>query len=135
MQSGKYGSIIIESITNYNDYVSTASFATFVTIRYLYRKYERPAFQISFSLGYKWFPEIDQSNQLIGIANVFSCIGENVDLGFQYRYAEHNGASKTLFASQTHKFQLALVYPIDQIFNNQFEDRESILNLENNYIK
>ncbi len=125
----------INSLNSYADYVRTPSISTFGTIRYLYRKYERPLIQASLSFGYKSFSAVSNSRQEIGIANVFYRLGENFDLGFQYRYLNNNGQPATLFGKQDHRFQIALVYSINQIYNNQFDDRNTILNLEHNYIK
>ncbi len=125
----------IDSINSYSDYVRTPSVSTFGTIRYLYRKYERPFIQASLGIGYKSFSVVNGSDQMIGIANVFCRLGENLDVGFQYRYLYNNGQSENLFGKQEHRFQIAFVYSINQIFNNQFDDRNSILNLEHNYIK
>lgn len=124
----------IDSLNTYSDYVQTPSISTFGTIRYLYRKYERPAIQASLGIGYKSFTNFSGSEQMIVIANVFYRVGENFDIGFQYRYTNNNGLNGLLFGRETHRFQLALVYSVSQIFNNQFDDRNSILNLEHKYI-
>ncbi len=125
----------IDSINDYSDYVRTPSFSTFGTIRYLYRKYERPLIQVAIGFGYKSFANFKRSEQMIGIANVFYRIGENFDVGFQYRYLKNNGLTGDLFGKEEHRFQIALVYSINKIFNNQFDNRNSLLNLEHNYIK
>lgn len=124
----------IDSINNYSDYVRTPSISTFGIIRYLYRKYERPFLQLSVGFGYKNFTQVSSSDQVLGIANAFYRIGENFDLGFQYRFVQNQGFNLNLFGSQEHRFQLALVYSISQKFNNQFDDRNSILNLEHTYL-
>ncbi|PCJ81243.1 MAG: hypothetical protein COA49_05900 [Bacteroidetes bacterium] len=125
----------IDSINSYSNYVNIGSFSTFGTIRYVYRKYERPMIQTSLGFGYKTFNNVTESEQIIGIANVFYRIGENFDLGFQYRYLKNNGQSGVLFGQQEHRVQIAMVYTINQIFNNQFDTRNSILNLEHSYLK
>ncbi len=125
----------VDSINSYADYVRTPSFSTFGTLRYLYRKYERPFIQASVGFGYKSFANVAESRQIIGIANVFYRLGENFDLGFQYRYLNNKGQSADLFSQRAHRLQIALVYSINQIFNTQFDNRNSILNLEHNYIK
>lgn len=76
----------------------------------------------------------DETEQMLGIANVFYRIGANFDLGFQYRYLNNRGRTELLFGQEEHKFQLALVYSVNQIFNNQFDTRNSILNLEHKYL-
>ena len=125
----------IDSLNEYDDYVRTPSLSTFGTIRYLYRKYERPLIQVTAGFGYKSFFNFSGSQQMIFIANVFYRIGENFDVGFQYRYLKNNGLTGDLFGVKENRFQIALVYSINKIFNNQFDDRNSILNLEHNYIK
>ncbi|NOY36021.1 MAG: hypothetical protein GXO83_00420 [Chlorobi bacterium] len=125
----------IDSINSYRNYVKTPYFSTFGTVRYLYRKLERPFIQVSAGMGYKSFSSVAGSNQFIGITNIFYRLGEHFDLGFQYRYLHNYGETGSLFGQKQHRFQLALVYSIDQIFNNQFDDRNSILNLEHGYIK
>ena len=124
----------VDSLNSYADYVRTPSISAFGTVRYLYRKYERPLIQASLGMGYKSFTNFSGSEQMLAIANVFYRIGENFDLGFQYRFTSNNGLTGALFGQQTHRIQLALVYSINEIFNNQFDDRNSILNLEHKYI-
>ena len=66
---------------------------------------------------------------------MFYRLGENFDIGFQYRYQHNNGQSGLLFGNAAHRSQLALVYTIDHVFNSQFDDRNSLLNLEHGYLK
>ncbi len=124
----------LDSIKSYSDYVRTPSMATFATLRYLYRKLERPLLQVSVGFGLKSFELLPKSKQGIFISNVFYRVGENFDIGFQYRYLQNNGEVADLFSSYAHRFQFAFVYSINQIFNKHFDDRNSILNLEHNYI-
>ncbi len=124
----------LDSIKSYSDYVRTPSMATFATLRYLYRKLERPLLQVSVGFGLKSFELLPKSKQGIFISNVFYRVGENFDIGFQYRYLQNNGEVADLFSSSAHRFQFAFVYSINQIFNKHFDDRNSILNLEHNYI-
>ncbi|NOZ35602.1 MAG: hypothetical protein GXO80_09940 [Chlorobi bacterium] len=125
----------INDINNYSNYVRTPSFSSFGTVRYLYRKYERPLIQASLGFGYKSFSLANDSKQILGIFNVFYRLGENFDIGFQYRYTQNNGQVENLFGRQEQRFQIAFVYSVNQLFNSQFDDRNSILNLEHNYIK
>ena len=128
------GSNTIDRMSAYSEYIRTASISTFGTIRYVYRKLERPFLQTSLGFGYKTFVNLDENEQMLGIANVFYRIGANFDLGFQYRYLNNRGQTELLFGQEEHKFQLALVYSVNQIFNNQFDTRNSILNLEHKYL-
>ncbi len=125
----------VNSISSYSDYVRTTSYSTFGTLRYLYRRYERPSFQASAGFGYKSFSNVAGSEQFIGIINMFYRLGADFDLGFQYRYTKNNGQTGALFGKDEHRFQIALVYSVSQLFNNQFDNRDSILNLEHNYIE
>lgn len=126
----------ITQLTDYFDYTRTRSTAFFGTFRYLNRKLERPNYQIAFGTGYKTFSNLTaESDQLLLIANGFYRLGENFDVGMQYRYTNNKGFTKALFGKQEHRFQIALVYSFDKIFNKQFGDREELLNLEHNYIK
>ena len=100
------------------------------------RKQKRPNYQFMLGGGYKSLPNLNiNSDQFIMIANSFYRMGENFDVGLQYRFTSNNGYTKTLFGKNEHRIQLALVYSFDKIFNKQFGDRDQILNLEHSYIK
>lgn len=112
------------------------SLATFTSVRYLYRKLERPTAQISASLGYKTFPDlINSTNQLSVVANAFYRLGENFDLGVQFRQEWFKGDLENIFGNSNSQIQFSLIYSIDQSWNNQFDDRDSLLNLEHGYLK
>lgn len=126
----------VNTLNDYFDYTRTESSTVFGTFRYLKQKLERPHYQISLGGGYKTLPNLEvDSNQLLLIANGFYRIGENFDLGLQYRYTENTGFTEGLFGKNEHRIQLAVVYSFSKIFNKQFGDREDLLNLEHNYIK
>ncbi len=126
----------LSTINEYFDYTRTESSTFFGTFRYLKQKLERPNYQISIGGGYKSLPNLEvDSNQLIFIANSFYRIGENFDIGLQYRYTENRGFTESLFGKNEHRIQLALVYSFNKIFNKQFGDREDLLNLEHNYLR
>lgn len=125
----------ITSITDNYSMTRAASISTFTSIRYLYRKLERPSLQISVSAGYKNFMDLENStNQLQLIFNTFYRLGANFDIGLQIQYNKNEGDLKTLLGSNETRFQVSLVYSIDQLWNSQFGDRESLLNLEHGYI-
>jgi len=124
----------VDSVKSYSDYVRTPSMATFATLRYLYRKLERPLLQLSLGVGFKSFELLPDSKQGILISNVFYRIGENFDIGFQYRYTQNSAGLADIFPASAHRFQFSFVYTVNQIFNKHFDDRNSILNLEHNYI-
>tara|TARA_R110001583_G_scaffold127476_1_gene279091 strand:- start:619 stop:1773 length:1155 start_codon:yes stop_codon:yes gene_type:complete len=126
----------ITELNDYFDYTRTQSTSLFGTFRFLKQKLERPHYQISIGGGYKSLGNLStDSDQLIFITNGFYRMGQNFDIGFQYRYTENAGFTQNLFGKNEHRFQLALVYSFSQIFNKQFGDREDLLNLEHNYIK
>jgi hypothetical protein len=126
----------VNTLNDYFDYTRTESTTVFGTFRYLKQKLERPHYQIAIGGGYKSLPNLEvDSNQFLFIANSFYRIGENFDLGLQYRYTENTGFTEGLFGKSEHRIQLAVVYSFSKIFNKQFGDREDLLNLEHNYIK
>ncbi|WP_062054192.1 hypothetical protein [Aquimarina longa] len=126
----------VTQLNDYFDYTRTQSTSLFGTFRYLKQKLERPHFQVSVGGGYKSFNDLTtDSDQLMFITNGFYRMGENFDIGIQYRYTENSGFTQTLFGKNEHRLQLSVVYSFSKIFNKQFGDREDLLNLEHNYIK
>ncbi len=126
----------VNSISNYQDYAEAKSFSVFFGPRYLLRKLERPALQLSFYTGFKTMPDLfKDSKQFQFIANAFYRIGENFDIGIQYQFRNNTGDLINILPAKEHKIQFAMIFSIDQIWNNQFDDRGSILNLEHSYIK
>ncbi len=123
-------------INTYADLTRARSLAAFNSIRYLYRKLERPTAKISTAFGYKIFPDLSNSTkQLEWISNVFYRIGENFDVGLQFQYRWFNGDLEKLFGQSSSRIQFTIVYSIDHSWNNQFDDRDSLLNLEHGYIR
>ncbi len=126
----------VKDITNYSSYSRTKSTSAFAMLRYLNRKLERPRYQVSAGAGYKNFSSVgNNTNQWMIISNLFYRIGNNFDLLFQYRYNQNNGELRPLLGNSQHRFQMGIAYSFSKIFNNQFDDRNSILNLEHTYIK
>jgi len=125
----------IEAISNYLDLTRAKSIAGFTSLRYLYRKLERPAVQVALSAGYKMFPDIKTtSNQFQLIGNAFYRLGDNFDVALQVQFKQFNGDLKNLYGDNQIRFQVGLVYSIDHSWNRQFDDRNSLLNLEHGYI-
>ncbi|MCH7574407.1 MAG: hypothetical protein IIA59_04695 [Candidatus Marinimicrobia bacterium] len=52
----------------------------------------------------------------------------------QYQYQRYGGDLEPLFGRDEHRFQIALVYSVDELWNSKFDDRESLLNLEHGYM-
>ena len=75
------------------------------------------------------------TNQLTLLGNVFYRLGANFDVGVQVQQSWNSGDLERLFEHRSTGFKLALIYSVDQRFNNQFDDRDSILNLEHGYVK
>ena len=126
----------VTALTDYFDYTRTQSTSVFGTLRYMKRKQKRPNYQFMLGGGYKSLSNLNMdSDQFIMMANSFYRMGENFDVGLQYRFTSNNGYTKTLFGKNEHRIQLALVYSFNKIFNKQFGDRDQILNLEHSYIK
>jgi len=124
-----------KKIKLFSDMTRARSIATFTSLRYLLRKLERPTLQISGSFGYKTYPDLTtKSNQWQAVANTFYRLGENFDVGFQFQYVRNTGDLQTLLGRNETRIQFGFVYSIDQSWNNQFDDRESLLNLEHGYI-
>jgi hypothetical protein len=126
----------VTKIESYPEMARAKSLAAFTSVRYLYRKLERPTAQISASFGYKTFPDlINSTNQLAVVANAFYRLGENFDVGVQFRQEWFKGDLKNFFGKSSSQIQFTIVYSIDQSWNNQFDDRDSLLSLEHGYIK
>lgn len=125
----------ITNIQSFYDLSRARSISVFSSIRFLYRKLERPTLQFSFSSGYKEFTQLDQSTSQINLVfNGFYRVGSNFDTGLQIQYNRFDGDLVKLFNENEIRVQLALVYSVDQLWNSQFDDRESLLNLEHGYI-
>ncbi len=125
----------ITELTDYADLTRTSAWSTFTSLRYLYRRLERPTAQFALSFGYKAFPNLSNStNQLQVIGNGFYRLGENFDIGLQLQHQRFNGDLEGLFGKSESRIQLALIYSVDQSWNNQFDERDSLLNLEHGYI-
>ncbi len=126
----------VDQIDDFTSMTRTRSLSAFASLRYIYRKLERPSWQAAMSFGYKTFPDLlTTSNQVKSVANVFYRLGENFDIGAQVQYAQNKGELKNLLGKHEIRFQFALIYAIDRRWNNQFDDRESLLNLEHGYIR
>jgi len=90
----------------------------------------------SLGFGYKDFSNLgNNTNQWMGIASFFYRIGNNFDFVAQYRYSQNNGDLVSLLGDNQHRFQVGLSYTFNKVFNSQFDDRNSILNLEHGYLK
>jgi hypothetical protein len=125
----------VKNVTDNMTMTRAASTASFTSIRYLYRSLERPTLQIALSFGYKNFPDLENiTNQYQLVFNTFYSLGFNFDIGFQVQYSKNQGDLVSLLGENETRFQFSLVYSINEVWNNQFDNRESLLNLEHGYI-
>ena len=125
----------IGTLSDFTSMTKAKSISLFTSVRYLYRKLESPAFQAALSYGYKDFADLtNNTDQHQIIVNGFYRMGENFDVGVQFQYLKNRGDLRNLFAENETRIQFALVYSVDQLWNDQFDDRESLLNLEHGYI-
>ncbi len=130
-----FGFSEITAITEYAELTRARSIAGFASLRYLYRRLERPALQVALSAGYKTFPDLTTASdefQIVG--NTFYRLGDNFDVILQVQYKQFSGDLRGLYGDNQIRFQVGLVYAIDQVWNRQFDDRNSLLNLEHGYI-
>lgn len=125
----------VNRVSDFGEMARAKSVSTFTSLRYLYRRLERPTAQLAASFGYKTFPDVTNStNQWQVVANGFYRLGENFDVGVQLQYKRFEGDLKTLYGDNELRIQFGFVFSIEQSWNNQFDDRESLLNLEHGYI-
>ncbi len=130
-----YGLSRIQRITDFATMTRARSIAVFSSVRYLWRQYERPTLQIAVSAGYKYFPNLTQpSNQYQVVGNVLYRLGDNFDAIVQIQYKQFSGDLLSVYDRNETRIQFGFVYSIDQSWNNQFDDRDSLLNLEHGYI-
>ncbi|NIA28653.1 MAG: hypothetical protein GWP06_01915, partial [Actinobacteria bacterium] len=121
----------IENAAAFGEFARAKATAGFASLRYLYRELERPTLQLALSFGYKTFPDLlNSTDQAQVVANSFYRLGENFDAGLQVQYSRNNGDLAGLLGESETRFQFALVYAVDQSWNRQFSDRNSLLNLE-----
>lgn len=126
----------VKTLNTYYDLSRANSFSTFTTLRFMYRKLERPTAQLSLAFGYKTFPDLsNQSNANTFIVNGFYRLGENLDLGFQYQFMKSNKDLLNLYTEKEHSIKLALVFSFEQFWNEYYDERNSLLNLEHGYIR
>jgi hypothetical protein len=125
----------VTTIGDFSELARAEAIASFSSIRYLYRRLERPTLQVALSGGYKKFLNTSRTTELIqAVGSVFYRLGQNFDVGVQVQYQSFSGDLKEMYGASEGRFQLSFIYSIDQSWNNQFDDRESLLNLEHGYI-
>ena len=125
----------VKTVGNFFDLTRATSAAHFFSLRFLYRKLERPTLQLALSGGFKVFPNLTrESRQWQVIANAFYRLGENFDVSLQVQQSQFSGDLQALYGKSETRLQFGLVYSIDQRWNKQFDDRNSLLNLEHGYI-
>lgn len=68
------------------------------------------------------------------VTNAYYRLGENSDLVFQIQHSQFSGDLQALYGTSETRLQVGFIYSIDQSWNKQFDDRNSLLNLEHGYI-
>ncbi len=104
------------------------------SFRFLRRPYQLDRFQAAVTGAYKTFPGLGAS-QFTVVPNLFFRLGQGVDLGLQYQFAQLNGTLANLMGmrrQQSVKFTLSFGFQV--MFNNYFGERDDILNMEHGYI-
>jgi|AP95_1055475.scaffolds.fasta_scaffold01452_3 hypothetical protein len=124
-----------DALTSYVELSRAKSVATFTSIEYVKRTNEWPSIHSAVGFGYRIFPDADgTANQFLILANIFKRVGANFDIGIQGVHERSYGDLRSVYPGESFRLNLALVYRVDQVFNRQFDTRESILNLEHGYI-
>jgi len=127
----------VNQLHNFFDVTRARSVATYTTFRFLHSKLEVPTYQLALGFGYKTFTGLKQkTNEFQVIANGFYRIGENFDVGLQYEFKHLNGDLQQLNSGRStiNSLKLAVIFSTDFLFNKQFDNRNSLLNLEHGYI-
>ncbi len=125
----------VKRINTFYDLTRATAAAHFFSLRFLYRKLERPTLQLALSGGFNVFPNLTrETRQWQVIANAFYRLGENFDLALQIQHSQFSGDLKAMYGKSETRFQFGFVYSVDQRWNKQFDDRNSLLNLEHGYI-
>ncbi len=125
----------MKTLTEAVDLARARSTSVFLSLRYLKRTLERPAYQVAVAGGFKNYPDLSvDSSQWQVLGNVAWRIGEGFDLVGQALYEERKGDVAKLLGDQEFQLQVGFVYGFQRVFNSQFSDRESLLNLEHGYI-
>ena len=122
-------------LMSYVELSRARSLTTFTSIEYVRRTNEWPSMHSAVGFGYRLFPDASGSTkQYLILANIFKRIGANFDIGLQAVHERSYGDLRSVYPGELFRINLALVYRIEQVFNHQFDTRESILNLEHGYI-
>lgn len=130
-----FGADDVRTIDSYLDTTRARALASFTSVEYVRRRLERPDFRVSIGGGFRIFPELDtDSGQFLIFGNFFRRLGANFDAGVQGVFESSYGDLSGYLPKSSFRINLALVYSIEHVFNNQFDDRNSILNLEHGYI-
>jgi hypothetical protein len=125
----------LDEIVASGDLARAKSLAGYSSLRYLYRRYERPTAQVSVMAGYRNYPDLAaDSSQGIIAANALYRIGAGFDIGLQVIRQSFDGNPADLFGNDETVVQAFLTWEFDQSWNRQFDDRDSLLNLQHGYI-
>lgn len=130
-----FGADDVQEINTYLDATRARSLASFTSIEYVRRRLERPDYRISVGGGVRIFTNLDEnSGQFIMVGNFFRRLGAKFDVGVQGIFEHSYGDMSFRLPSNSFRINIGFIYAIEHVFNNQFDDRDSILNLEHGYI-
>jgi hypothetical protein len=122
-------------LVDFRDLARAPSVAGFLTLRYLYRRMERPSLQLAAGLGWRRYTDTEEPAKSVQVVlNAFRRLGDNFDLAVQFLHTRYEGDLERLFGQDETRFQVGFVYSLDLSWNRQFDDRNSLLNLEHGYI-
>ncbi len=125
----------IGALADFADMTRTESLTVLTSLRYLNRKSEWPRAQLALTAGFRDLPDIGQdTTQTLLILNGLRRIGSGFDLGLQLAYLDNEGDLATLLGEDEWTLQGFLTFEFDARWNSQFDDRDSLLNLEHGYI-
>ena len=126
----------VKSVGNYRHLAQARALSATASLRYLHRRLEWPRTQFAATIGYRDMPDLTtDTRQLQFILNGLRRIGTGFDAGLQFSYRNYEGDLESLFgAGDETTIQAFLTYEFDARWNDQFDDRDSLLNLEHGYI-
>ena len=125
----------VKTLNTFEDLARAKSLSHFTSLRLLYRKLELPTAQFSLGFGYKTFPDLtNQTNEMTLIVNGFYRLGENLDVGLQYQFMNLREDLLNLYIEKEHNIKLTLVFSFEQFWNEYYDERDSLLNLEPGYL-
>ncbi len=109
------------------------SIAAAFSIRYLKSPYTLPKYQIALTGGYRHYSDSDRDSYSL-VGNAFYRLGANFDVGLQYQESHASTGINPSGTRTERKLMALLIFNFDFVYNNYFDERDSILNVEHGYI-